>query len=234
MDQAVTITEPTRFKHYSQIPPGAWRWRNFRLAEIACRHCGEIIVDPVALDRLQQLRDQLGVPIMVNSAYRCPVHNRAVSGVPGGQHLLGKAFDISMANHDPHDFEAAARAVGFRGFGFYPKAAGNFMHIDMGPSRTWGTPWPPKTEAFPVEPPRAREDLKDSRTIKGAKGAGAAIAGAVALDSDKVRSIVDQATGWSSALPDGSTLKYLLLGAAVVGLGLVVYARWDDWTKGKR
>jgi zinc D-Ala-D-Ala carboxypeptidase len=52
----------------------------------------------------------------------------------------GAAFDIAMANHDPVAFEAAAREVGFLGFGFYPRSG--FMHIDLGPARQWGERFP--------------------------------------------------------------------------------------------
>jgi zinc D-Ala-D-Ala carboxypeptidase len=45
------------------------------------------------------------------------------------KHLEGAAFDISMANHDPETFEAAAREVGFLGFGFYPRSG--FMHMSI-------------------------------------------------------------------------------------------------------
>lgn len=48
----------------------------------------------------------------------------------------GAAFDIAMSNHDPVAFEAAARATGFLGFGFYPRSG--FMHVDLGPARQWG------------------------------------------------------------------------------------------------
>jgi G3E family GTPase len=51
--------------------------------------------------------------------YRSPEHNRAVGGAGRSRHLDGAAFDIAMANHDPVAFEAAAREVGFLGFGFY-------------------------------------------------------------------------------------------------------------------
>ena len=62
-------------------------------------------------------------------------------GADGGQaeasqHLDGAAFDIAMANHDPVAFEAAAREVGFLGFGFYPRSG--FIHVDLGPARQWG------------------------------------------------------------------------------------------------
>ena len=36
--------------------------------------------------------------------------------------MEGIAFDVAMANHDPEAFEAAARAIGFQGFGFYPRS----------------------------------------------------------------------------------------------------------------
>lgn len=35
--------------------------------------------------------------------------------------MEGAAFDIAMTNHDSVTFEAAAREVGFLGFGFYPR-----------------------------------------------------------------------------------------------------------------
>ena len=90
-------------------------------------------IDAAALDKLQALRDRLGKPLIVRSAYRSPEHNRAVGGAPASKHMLGTAFDISMANHDPAQFEATARAVGFRGFGRYPRSG--FMDIDLGPAR---------------------------------------------------------------------------------------------------
>ena len=53
-----------------------------------------------------------------------------------------------MANHAPVTFEAAAREVGFLGFGFYPRSG--FMHIDLGPAREWGDRFPVRPVAFAV------------------------------------------------------------------------------------
>ena len=92
-------------------------------------------VNEEALDKLQALRDCLGKPLIVRSAYRSPAHNRAVGGAARSKHLDGTAFDIAMTNHDPVAFEEAARPVGFKGFGFYPRSG--FMHIDLGPARQW-------------------------------------------------------------------------------------------------
>ena len=48
----------------------------------------------------------------------------------------GAAFDIAMSNRYPVALEAAARAVGFRGFGCYSRSG--FSHVDLGPGRQLG------------------------------------------------------------------------------------------------
>ncbi len=129
------------YQHWHEVPEGAWRWPNFSPAEIACRGTSKLLVNEPALDKLQALRERLGKPLIVRSAYRSPKHNRAVGGADRSKHMNGAAFDIAMSNHDPVAFEAAARDVGFLGFGFYPRSG--FMHVDLGPARQWG-------ERFPV------------------------------------------------------------------------------------
>jgi len=123
------------FNHWRDVPEDTWRWKNFSPAEIACRGSGSLRLNEAALDKLQALRDRLGKPLIVRSAYRSPAHNKAVGGAPRSKHMDGAAFDIAMANHDPVAFEEAARAVGFLGFGYYPRSG--FMHIDLGPARQY-------------------------------------------------------------------------------------------------
>lgn len=45
---------------------------------------------------LEPVRERLGKPIMVNSGYRCLVHNKAVGGVANSQHMKGEAADIRI------------------------------------------------------------------------------------------------------------------------------------------
>jgi hypothetical protein len=52
----------------------------------------------LCIEVLQPARDKLGKPITVNSGYRCPELNKAVSGANGSQHLAGQAADISMGS----------------------------------------------------------------------------------------------------------------------------------------
>ena len=128
------------FNHWRDVPEDTWRWKSFSPAEIACRGSGSLRLNEEALDKLQALRDRLGKPLIVRSAYRSPAHNRAVGGAPRSKHMDGSAFDIAMANHDPIAFEAAAREVGFLGFGFYPRSG--FIHIDLGPGAAVGRTFP--------------------------------------------------------------------------------------------
>lgn len=118
----------TFYAHHSQVPASAWPWRSFTPAEIACRGTGKLMVNERAMDMLQDLRDRLGAPMVINSGYRSPEHNRAVGGAPQSKHMQGIAFDVSMAGHDPQVFMATARAVGFKGIGEYPVLG--FCHID--------------------------------------------------------------------------------------------------------
>jgi len=161
------------WKHWREVEPRDWRWPNFSPQEMACRGTGRLLVDYDAMDKLQDLRRRLGVPMIVRSAYRSPEHNRAVSGAKRSQHLLGRAFDIAMSNHDPRAFEITARACGFTGFGFYPRAG--FMHIDTGPAREWGKRFAPRDDSrFEPEPKPERAKEAATATVGGVAGAAVA------------------------------------------------------------
>lgn len=49
---------------------------------------------------LQPLRDAMGRPMRVNSAYRGPDANRAVGGSTSSQHMTGEAADIEFDGFD--------------------------------------------------------------------------------------------------------------------------------------
>lgn len=127
------------YDHWSHYPMDKWRWESFSPAELASRGEGELAIHEPTMDKLQALRDLIGRPIIITSAYRSEVHNKAVGGAKGSYHKKAQAFDIRMDNQDPIEFEKAAEAVGFTGFGGYPRQG--FMHIDTGPARRWGKWW---------------------------------------------------------------------------------------------
>lgn len=221
----------TVLPHYSDVHLKTWRWPNFSPAEIACRGTGKLLVNAPALDKLQALRDLLGKPLIVRSAYRSPEHNSAVGGARRSKHLEGAAFDISMANHDPVAFEAAAREVGFKGFGYYPRS--RFMHIDLGPARTWGEKFPSQTAPFAFDIPPARERLSESRTLRGAGTAGVATMGAAGIEV--AQQVLTETQGAVLPLvPYLNGLRWLFIALALAGIALAIYARLDDWRKGQR
>ncbi len=226
------MSDPVRtYRHFREVPQTLWRWPNFSPAEIACRGTGQIKLHPEALDKLQALRDRLGKPLIVRSAYRSPEHNRAVSGARASKHMDGTAFDIAMSNHDPAAFEAAAREVGFLGFGFYPRSG--FIHVDLGPARQWGERFPVRATAFAAEAPPAREVLSDSRTMKGGGAAGVATLGAAGVEVAQ-NVLAETQSAILPLVPYLDTLRWVFIAVALGGIAVTIYARLDDWKKGLR
>ena len=122
---------------------GEWPWENFSPDEIACRCCGELWVGsgtkvPVylkhAMDKLQELRNKWGKPIIVNSGHRCIEHNTEVGGASKSQHLA-IAFDCVCPRNEQEAFAKLALEVGFHVARPYPD--NGFVHLDMGRPRTW-------------------------------------------------------------------------------------------------
>ena len=124
------------WKHYNQVEPGEWPWKNFPPREIASQGDGSLTVSSRAMDCLQRLRDFVGRPLVVLSGYRDPAHNKRERGKKRSQHLLGQAFDIACPRARMKSLQQAAKECGFTGFGYYPKRG--FLHVDTGPARTWG------------------------------------------------------------------------------------------------
>jgi zinc D-Ala-D-Ala carboxypeptidase len=228
---APSLTSRPRQRPFREVPQTLWRWPNFSPAEIACRGTGQIKLHPEALDKLQALRDRLGKPLIVRSAYRSPEHNRAVGGAKSSKHMDGTAFDIAMSNHDPVAFEAAAREVGFLGFGFYPRSG--FIHVDLGPARQWGERFPVRATAFAAEIPLAREVLADSRTIKGGGAAGVATLSAAGVEVAQ-SVLAETQSAVLPLIPYLDTLRWVFIAVALGGIAVTIYARLDDWMRGRR
>ena len=221
----------TTYAHFRDVPESTWRWPSFSPAEIACRGTGAIKINTEAMDKLQSMRNRLGKPMIVLSGYRSPAHNKAVGGAPHSKHMDGTAFDIAMSNHDPVAFEAAARAVGFLGFGTYPRSG--FMHIDLGPARQWGARFPIRATAFAAETPPAREVLAESRTLKGGGAAGVATIGAAGVEVAQ-EVLAETQSAILPLVPYLDTLRWVFIAVALIGIAVAIHARVDDWKRGRR
>jgi len=60
---------------------------------------------------LDPARRRLGKPIIVNSGFRCPLHNGRVGGVANSQHLRGEAADVSLLAHTRSSVQELARVI---------------------------------------------------------------------------------------------------------------------------
>ena len=157
--------------------------------------------------------------------------NDSVGGATHSKHMDGAAFDIAMANNDPVAFEAAAREVGFLGFGYYPRSG--FMHIDLGSARQWGERFPARSVPFAAETPPARESLAQSRTMKGGGAAGVATLGAAGVEVAQ-QVLAETQTAILPLVPYLDTLCWAFIAVALGGIAVTIYARLDDWRRGRR
>ena len=88
-------------KHFSKLE----MVRCFRENGTRCKECRlaqpakqlpygiEENIQALVSNVLEPARERLGKPIVVNSGFRCPVHNAAVGGVANSQHMRGEACD---------------------------------------------------------------------------------------------------------------------------------------------
>ena len=124
----------TLHHHWNHVPASTWRWPNFMPVELASHGDGSLLVDEHALDCLQQMRRIIGRPLVINSAYRDPIHNAKVGGAALSMHKFGKAFDVSLRGHNKWTLIQAAEQAGFTGMGINYNS---FLHVDTGRKRRW-------------------------------------------------------------------------------------------------
>lgn len=102
--------------------------KNFKSSEFDCKcnQCNSTQIDPLLVAFLQKIRDRFNAPVVINSAYRCAVHNKAVGGAKNSKHLYGSAADIVVNGVKPVEVAKYAESIGVLGIGLYE----NFVHID--------------------------------------------------------------------------------------------------------
>ena len=113
--------------------------KNFKVSEFACKHCGKNEIDQRVINMCQEIRDYLGVPIRVNSGYRCETHNKNVGGVKGSKHTKGFAADLACSLGAAKMFEAVKELHDKQGklqdLDYCIKYK-TFIHIDCGGKRS--------------------------------------------------------------------------------------------------
>lgn len=108
-------------------------WQYFSKAELQCKCCGVEKMQPEFMRKLITLREFLGFPLTVTSAYRCAKHNSEVSSTGNnGPHTTGQAIDIAVYGEQAYNLIRYAQAFHFSGIGIKQTGpyAGRFVHID--------------------------------------------------------------------------------------------------------
>jgi zinc D-Ala-D-Ala carboxypeptidase len=210
-------------KHWKNVDIAEWPCQFFTPQELACRGTGMVLltIDSIAaMRKLDALRRAMGHALICNSGFRTEGWNKKVRGAPQSKHMEGIAFDISMANVDPHRFEAEARKLGFTGIGIYPPqkptGAKNFIHIDTRKGEWRGAQWgefPKRATRFAPEP--APTPIRNAaRDVGPLAGAG----GAMVVLAEELDPAVRELAPW---LPDQwQALAFGSLAALGVGLAL--------------
>ncbi|HOV87100.1 MAG TPA: DUF882 domain-containing protein [Syntrophobacteraceae bacterium] len=107
-----------------------------------CIHTNETIpINPNLFLLLDTLRCRLGArerPFLLYSGYRCPSFNRQLmredSGVArNSYHMRGMAADVCMDGVSLKDMKRTAKTLKGGGVGAYR----DFVHVDVGPVRSW-------------------------------------------------------------------------------------------------
>tara|TARA_B100000497_G_scaffold127806_1_gene171100 strand:+ start:13924 stop:15759 length:1836 start_codon:yes stop_codon:yes gene_type:complete len=105
------------------------------------RDVGYYGIELEVLERAEALGESLGTKITVTSGFRHLIYNQylrnnGVGAAKASSHTKGKALDCVMGRGSYREkFIKMARVHGFKGIGRYR----TFVHIDLGPTRTWGS-----------------------------------------------------------------------------------------------
>jgi zinc D-Ala-D-Ala carboxypeptidase len=117
------------------LAAGAWRWPHIDPAkEWACKGTGRLVYDPEFLDLFERMRTKFGRPLIINSGYRSPEHNRQVADTgDAGPHTTARAVDVRIYGGYAHELLALALSLGFTGIGVQQKGAieSRYLHLDI-------------------------------------------------------------------------------------------------------
>ena len=88
--------------------------------EFACKcgKCGGYPVEPKErlVRALDEIREETGLPVYINSGVRCPEHNEAEGGADDSRHLYGDAADIRCPGKTPRElYDIAEDVIGNTG-----------------------------------------------------------------------------------------------------------------------
>lgn len=106
-------------------------FRHFKFEDFECKHCGSNLTDQQFIKSLDELRERVGFPLIVNSGYRCPDYNSQVSTTGrNGPHTTGRAVDLGVSHDKAWFVLKEAFRMGFTGIGVKGHGTSRFIHLD--------------------------------------------------------------------------------------------------------
>ena len=91
--------------------------KNLSEDEVRCKCCGDVVFHRGFCDRLQIIRDIVGIPFIHQSFFRCRDYNDSLpNSSPTSQHTLGRATDIltqGFTGNQKWQLVKAAMSLGF-------------------------------------------------------------------------------------------------------------------------
>lgn len=101
-----------------------------------CNH--SLKIEPRLIELLEELREITGgLPLYINSGYRCAKWNQIVGGVSNSQHTKGTAADVACPDHlTMPEFLWYCEQLPFDGIGYYYRGSGKgasagWIHLDI-------------------------------------------------------------------------------------------------------
>ncbi len=119
--------------------------KNFSREEFACQGvgcCGHSApISSKLVDAVQKLRNIVGMPLRINSGFRCKTHNAKVGGVIDSPHCKGIAADVATPRGmtDVEFYNIACNIEEFKngGVGIYDGR----IHVDVRDADKGGVRW---------------------------------------------------------------------------------------------
>ena len=111
---------------------------HFEFSECTCPCCDRIKITPGFfnhMEKLEEMRQELGFALVINSGYRCPDHNAEIGGSANSWHMnfatdiqpnWGKGFTQKL-----RAMYKMALVLEFGGIGYYT----TFLHLDLRPEQ---------------------------------------------------------------------------------------------------
>lgn len=120
-----------------------WQWKYFQPEEVLSpqsydlyKLTGVLLIQPRLLDKLTELRERIGQPLLINHSglkyrgFRTHEENQKINrSAKYSQHQYGLACDVTVRDMTVVELADHAEAVGFTGIFLYPIS--HFVHMDL-------------------------------------------------------------------------------------------------------